>query len=270
MTPSVLSPRPARRTHRRVLLAALVLVLLAAGGFVGWLFYKDAAHERLLREALAETEALDPHWRIDALEARRAVIPGTENSAPLIQRIRAGLDRPRQNVFGQRDEAARDLAPQVRLTDEQYQVLIDWLEQVEPAIRPTLALARHPRGRHPITYTPDLISTLLRHVDDMTMIEWQVLQPLHLVLVHEGDLAEAVRACQAQLNLGRSIGDEPFFVSQLVRIRYGREAVRGLERVLGHGEVAEDVLASFQRALAEEVAFDPWPVAARGERAVVH
>jgi hypothetical protein len=251
---------------------ALGIVLLAAAAFAGWLAYRHVGRARDLRDAIAAAEAADPLLRLEAIEAARAAVPDSENSSLVIRRVLARLPQGRRPPYDLDDVHRREavyqaLSPDVRLTDTQYAVMIDALEGVEAGIGPALALARHPRGRHAITYAPDAVSTLLRHVDDIGVVHWQILQPLLLVSIHEGDAAGALRACHATLNLGRSMGDEPIMVSQLNRTRYSREAVRGLERLLGQGEVSEADLARMQAELAAEAAFDPWALALRGERA---
>ncbi|HEY1376620.1 MAG TPA: hypothetical protein VGF55_07490 [Gemmataceae bacterium] len=267
MTPFT-APAPPRRRRLRFVVIALGLVALAAAAVAGWLVYRHARIGWQLRDAIAELDAADPRWRLEQIEADRAKVPDAENSSPVIRHARALLGRPPLYAYQLRDELLRGLTPEVRLTDAQYAGLIDVLEDAEAGVGPALALVRYPRGRHPITYAADGVSTLLRHADDMSSVHWRVLEPLTLVLAHEGDAAGALTACHATLNLGRSIGDEPFAVSQLVRARYSRSAVRGLERVLGQGEAPADVLAVLQAELAAEADYDPWDVVLRGERAV--
>jgi hypothetical protein len=264
-----LTTRPRLRRRYLVLGALGLLALLTAGVFVGGLIYRHVANERLLRAAVAEVEADDPLWRINDLEAHRAVIPDVENAAAVIRRVRAMLPRSAPSTFHDRDQLLKSLSPEVRLTDEQYQALIDDLEEVERAIAPALRLAHYPHGRHPIAYEPTGFMTPLPHLDDTNFIHVRVLQTLLLVLVHEGDTTSFLRAFHATLNLGRSIGDEPFLFSQLNRLRYQREAIRSLERLLGHGECADDFLSAVQRELAAEAAYDPWELSLRGERAML-
>jgi hypothetical protein len=268
------APKMKRSSRRRFALAALGLALAAAAAFVGWLGYRNVGRARDLRAAIAAVEAVDPHWRLEAIEARRAPVPDDENSSVVMRHILARLpagQRPPYNDLGdvQRREAViESQPPEVRLSDEQYTVMIDALEGVEAGIGPALALARYPRGRHPITYAPDGVSTPLRHVDDAGVVLWRVLQPLLFVSIHEGDGGGALRVCHAAINLGRSMGDDPNLFAQLNRTRYSRAAIRGLERVLGQGEVPEAELARMQELLTEEAAFDPWALALRGERAM--
>jgi hypothetical protein len=266
MNPAPAAP-PARR-RRRVALTALLAAVLAAAAFAGWLVFRHHDAERQLRAAVTEVEATDPRWRLEQIEADRAAVLDAENAAAVVRRIRAKLVRPGNADWQGREELLKSLSPNVRLTDGQYRTLIDQLEEVESAVGPALALARYPRGRHPITYAPDGYSTPLFHTDDIHTAQFRVLKPLALVLAHEGDAAGAIQACLATLNLGRSIGDEPFFMSQLVRSADAHEAVRGLERVLGQGEVPDAALAELQTALAAEVAHDPWRLNLHAQRAM--
>src|SRR5581483_9485085 len=100
-------------------------------------------------------------------------------------------------------------------------------------------------------------------------IQWRVLEYLALAHAHEGDGAAAERDCLAILNLGRSMGDEPAAVSQLIRQRSLTDTVRTLERFLGQTTVPEPTLAVLQRDLAAEAEYDPWELAIRGERAML-
>jgi hypothetical protein len=268
MTAGLAAPPRSRRWRR--LGVGLALLVLAAGLYVGWSVHRHFAHERLLQEALAETDAIDPHWRLEAIEARRTVVPEDENAAIAIRRVRVRLVRPNTADWQQRESLLRELSPAVRLTDAAYRDLIDAVEAVESAIGPALALVRYPRGRFVLTYDPNPLMTTLGYTDELHCVHFRVLEPLLLVLAHEGDLAGAVQVCRAMLNLGRSIGDEPFFMSQWLRGFHFVNTIRKLERVLGQGEVTEDVLAELQRALAEEAVYDPWLIGLRGERASVH
>jgi hypothetical protein len=269
MTPANTAAPPARRPRRRFALIVLGLVLLVGGGaFVGSLVYRNMANKRLLREAIAEVEAADPHWRLETIEARRAVVPDEENSANIIRRARAllGAANSVAPVLGEHENG--DLSPAIRLTDEQYRDVTEALIAAGASVEAALALADYPRGRSPINYPPNDLSTFPPHLDDIVFVNSCVLQPLLLARIHTGDGMGALRVCRAILNLGRSIGDEPLWRSQRLRqLRHG-EAVRGLERLLGQCDMTEAELAAFVPALAEETEHDAWETIWRGERAV--
>src|SRR5438270_406507 len=78
-----------------------------------------------------------------------------------------------------------------------------------------------------------------------------------------------VDSCRAILGLGRSIGDEPFLVSQLVRIAIGSVAMNAAYRVLGQGQPSDTALERLQALLLDEQAQPLLVHALRGERAVM-
>jgi hypothetical protein len=198
-------------------------------------------------------------------------VPDAENSAAVIRHARALLPLPAPDFSPElADLFSNPPKPEVRLTDAHYQAVIDFLEGNERAINPALRLADYPRGRHPFAYAPDGVSTVLRHVDDMSMVSGRVLRYLPLAHAHEGNGVAAERDCLALLNLGRSMGDEPLPGSQLFRARFHRDALSALERFLGQTEVPEPALAVLQRELAAEAAYDPWELFTRGERAELY
>ena len=73
--------------------------------------------------------------------------------------------------------------------------------------------------------------------------------------VQNGDAAGAVRACQALVNAGRSIGDEQSCQSQIVRAICVSQACDTVERLLGCGEAAPADLLALQTLLQNEAAF---------------
>src|SRR6266851_4239727 len=75
---------------RRLIFAAVFVVLIAAG-LIGWHFYTSFISDKELRDAIAEADRLDPGWRLEELEAKRAVIPAAENSAEQVLVINALL-----------------------------------------------------------------------------------------------------------------------------------------------------------------------------------
>ncbi len=68
---------PTTRRRRLLLLALVVLAAFVAGG--SWFFV--SLKDRQLQAVFAETDRLDPGWRLEDLDAKRPVIPDEENSA---------------------------------------------------------------------------------------------------------------------------------------------------------------------------------------------
>ena len=67
------------------------MLIAAAVGLVGLILQHEFVvrrdGEQRLAAVIAELDATDPGWRLEEIEAARAVIPDGENSAPLILRI---------------------------------------------------------------------------------------------------------------------------------------------------------------------------------------
>jgi hypothetical protein len=266
--PAVRRPSSTRRWIRRIVVLATIGIV-AVGSFVGWNLYRRHLENLRLREMIAELDARDPRWRLEDLEADRALVRDEENSANVIRAARARIVVP--NVSYYEDLADLNyLDPVLALTDAQFRKIVDRFESNESAVAPALTLEHLPRGRHPITYTPDGISTLLRHVDDMGQVSDRVLRPLLLLHLHEGDATAAVRDCVCIVNIGRSIGDEPCAISQMQHPRFVVTAARGVERMLGQLVVSDEDLARLQAVFAAEAASDGWATAIRGERALTH
>lgn len=268
IVPAVRRPSSTRRWLRRILILATIGGL-AVGSFIGWNLYRRYVDDLRLRETIAELDSRDPRWRLEDLEADRAVVPDAENSANVIRAVRSRIALPAVSPNQDTVDLA-NLDPALALTDTQFQEVVDRFESVESAVAPALMLEHFPRGRHPITYTADGISTLLRHVDDMNQAAERVLRPLLLLHLHENDAPAAARDCACIVNIGRSIGDEPCAISQMQRPRLVVTAARGVERMLGQLVASDEDLARLRAIFAEEASRDGWPTAIRGERALTH
>jgi hypothetical protein len=242
-----------------------LLTLAAVGG--GRYAYRHHEVTTRLEEAVAELDRTDPGWRLHDIEGARAEIPDAENSARHVVAASRLLpkDWPPQQVH----KAFEDLEPAERLDRDQYALLGDELKRVAPALAEALELARLPNGRHRITYLRNVLNTLLGD-QDKTRLVTALLRYEALCCAEAGDMKGAMRACHAALNAARSLGDEPFAVSQLIRVACVAVACQAVERTLAQGEPGPADLADMQRALENEDAFDGLMVAMRGERALMH
>jgi hypothetical protein len=234
-------------------IGAGVLVFL-----VMWWLTESRSGTRILAAAIAETDLLDPRWREEEIEADRKVVPEDKNGAlqvPLIpderfyrtQRWYPGKQWPTQEL----EEALRDLRPEVPLDQNQYRLLKANLDAVQPALAQARGLLDYSWGRYPLRYSKDGFSTMLPHVGRnrtiATLLGYDALRRSH-----EGDADGALDSCRAALNAGRSLGDEPFHVCQLVRMACRGVALERAERTLAHGQASEAALAKLERSLEED------------------
>jgi hypothetical protein len=123
-----------------------------------------------------------------------------------------------------------------------------------------------PRGRHHITYRRNFLQTLLNEQDGARGVA-ALLKYDAVRRAHAGDVDGALASCRGALNAGRSIGDEPTALSQLIRNAGITVAGHTAERVLAQGEAGPDDLAALQRVFEEEDRHPGLLISVRGERA---
>jgi hypothetical protein len=241
-----------------------VLFLAAAGGFYLLLHLTDLR----LGATLARLDHDDPGWRFDEILAARQPIPNSENSAAVIGWAAAFLPRswPPQDVWA----LGLELPPNERLSGESYGWLANELCELQPALAEAGRLAGMPRGRHAITYLrPNIYATMLpTHQSAREVARLEELNALQLA--DDGDGEAALTACRAIVNAGRSIGDEPLLISQLVRMGCVMAGCKSTERVLAQCEPPPAAMAALQGLLEDEEAFPALQIAVRGERAIAH
>src|SRR5437868_4128451 len=143
---------------RRLVLGGLFL-LSAAAAVSAWAYWNWLQNASELREVLAVLDETDPGWRLEDLEKARAPVPDAENAAVVILSAHRLMpaNTPSQAVADLFD----DLPPPARLNDAQAAALRDLLGRTGPALAEARKLAELSRGRFPITYGDDGISTVL-------------------------------------------------------------------------------------------------------------
>lgn len=275
--PRVIPSALGRRKYLAAFIAVVLGLIVAAYLF---LFY---AADRDVARALAEADKLDPSWRLEDLEARRVAVPDEDNSAlqtmavanaippnwpswffPAAGQVSDLAERQRKAL----EESFSELPPPVQLSEDQLAALGGEIGRAAAAVALARKLADMPRGRHPITYAPDWISTMLPTVQ-CARSSVNVLQYDALLRAHAGDIDGALLSARAALNAGRSLADEPFLITLLIRHACQTIALRAVERALAQGEASEGALRLLQQIVEEEENDPGFLVALRGERAGV-
>ncbi len=129
------------------------------------------------------------------------------------------------------------------------------LGPLAPARAEALRLKDLPEGRHAIVFAPDFLTTQVVHAQNCREVAgyWEYDAMLR---AEEEDLAGALQACRAALNTGRSLGEEPSPITQLVHLACQGVALATLERVLAQGEAPAAELEALA-ALLEREAHEP-------------
>jgi hypothetical protein len=256
------------RTWRRQILAALLfLVLLGAGGIL--CFFWFSSHD--LKSLMAEMDVQDPGWRQQDIEANRKTVPNDANSALHIVAVRKLMAR-QPVITPAMEKMFENLPSQVQLSEQQNAHLQKRFAILATAAVKARKLKDMPRGRHPIKYSEDWISTLVPHLQDTRevceLLKWDA-----ALRAHAGDDEGALESCLALQNAARSMGDEPFIISLLVRVGCHGIAVGAIERTLAQGDftqASEPALKLMQQAFATELTEPSLLIALRGERAGLH
>jgi hypothetical protein len=267
VTPTV-QEKPATAGRLRTwIVRAGVVALLAAAGLAATGVYARYRNAGRLKEAVADLDASDPNWRIEAIESGRAAVPDAENSAPRVLAVASWLPPawpPKEH------RAILHLVPGAPVPAGQLAALRNEMAECQTAVSEALSLADLPRGRYSITYPRLIVDSaevpLHREAHQVcTLLYFDAL--LHAL---DRDPAAALRSCRACLNAARSIGDEPLAVPQMVRTLGVLLSCLAAEQTLARSEPAPEDLASLQKLFEGEDGFPRLAVALRGERACMH
>jgi hypothetical protein len=257
---------------RRVWCTLLILVVLATP-FVVHLVSRQmefAENEKLFREAIAETDRLDPQWRWDDLLAAREPVPEERNAVGPVRKVKALLGgkfkwplRPNDTLlYG---DIFSDLAPNQLMREADRPILDQSLAPHEEAVAVAHGLIRYGRGRHDLRLPTN--PGLLRFSFETDVRE--VASLLHLRSernILDGNPADAVEDIRAILAAARAIGDNPTMMGQLIHIAVDAIAVSRLQRLLA---MCDDIpaLDRLDRQLAAEAREPVVSHAMKGERA---
>src|SRR5262249_29356563 len=158
------------------------------------------------------------------------------------------------------------IADNIRIDDTSAAVIRADLNAYREALRIARSVADLPRGRHELQIGRTVIDTRLSETQAARAVA-RLLQSDTGIRAHDGDVGGAIDSCRAILNPGRSIGDEPFLISQLVRVAIGRTALSAARRTLGQGEPSDASLERLEALIRDEADQPLLLYSMRGERA---
>jgi hypothetical protein len=211
------------------------IILLALGVLsiflIGLYLYHLHSTELQFQTAIAEASAANPNWRLVDLEAHRREVPDAENGMvramaalsllptpwPIWDHVPANETAEDRQARDALSSSFWDLEPPAQLSDLQIKALRTELHRASRTVQDGRKLIDVPCGIQRLNWTKDFFSTLLPNTQKVRQLA-NVLDYDILLQVQDRDFAQALRSARALLNTGRSIGDEPTLVSQLVRI----------------------------------------------------
>jgi hypothetical protein len=258
--PETATVKPHRNWPLRLTYAAAALtVLLLVGSPLGVRWYVLWSAESHLAAAIAEADRLDPGWRWEELEAKRAEVPEAENSALLVRR--AGKLFPkdwmesRQLPNGEMrflDIEVSYIPLGVLLNEELRKELRDEMARAAAAQSETEPIMDMPRGR--FAWSISAFRGSGEASDDLQAARRsaRLLGYDALLRATGGDVDGALLRSITMLNVGRSLGDFPGPIPGLARLAVQGLAVGQLERTLSLGQAQGSTLLRLQTELQAE------------------
>lgn len=244
-----------------------VAVILALLGVIA-MFGNRARVASRLQKMLAELDSSEPGWRLEQIEAAREDLPESENSARAVLAAagKLPLSWPSKPLD---DERIRSMPANEQLSEEYLDRLSSELATVQASLDMAAKLADMPRGRHRIHYERNPLAIPLPHLMEIRKFI-ALLKYESMYWNQKGNSTKALTVCRAALNAARSIGDEPFYISQLDRSACILRVCEAIERTLAQGEPPPEDMNALQKLLENEDTFPALLIAMRGERAVLH
>jgi hypothetical protein len=255
--------KPRRRWWKRLLIGLLLAILVPT------VIYRFNAWRlnRQLEEVIAELDAADPGWRLEEIEKGRKEIADEKNGARIVT---ASVGKAPAGWFSNPAWSALEWhSPAVRLPEDTVGVLRTELEKAQEALAEAAQLREYPSGRHPITYASDYVSTQVAHIETIRNAV-SLLRLEAIAASEDGDVDRAWRACDALVNAGETVGEEPTLISQLVRMAVHNIAVSCMERAVAQGGTKSKTLAAARARFARLAQDNLFIVGVRGERAGFH
>ena len=269
LPPAVLEAmRRRRRSRRRLLWAGILLValppLLMAAICIPTFFYNRHQAELALREAVEETDKLDPGWRFETLKRKLSSLPLAENAAPPL--VLAASKIPRQWYLSGEftDKEFWDLFLMKGEYDDWHvdapkQMKPELVEQLRKATAPYLAAVTIAEqsvplksGYYLVPWQPGGIS--IPQWDDAQRLG-HYLFCVAIVACADGNYDEAWRTIMIIKAAERSFGDQPTHFP-MISAGWQARILQHFEYCLAQGNVSEPLLADTQKRLMEEDA-DP-------------
>lgn len=272
------------RTRKRLVwpwLAGVPLLLVLAATFGIAVYFRNVVNAKLSR-SVAAADRDDPCWRLNDLLAHREAVPDAENSAPVVAEALVnipddwpwppeqprGVPNPPPTPVSKAYREIGQTPYNVQLADGDANVLRHELNTFGAGLRLARSVAHYSRGRHELRIAPNPVATSLSETRDSRTLA-RVLFADAALRAHDGDVDGALHSSRAILALGRSIGDEPFLYSQLVRMAIGSVALESMRRALGQGEPTDSALARLQDLVLDESSQPLLLNGVKGERAAL-
>jgi hypothetical protein len=253
-----------RRRHkrRRMLLIFLLALALIAAALVGVYKYKRYELEQELTEAIAETDRLDPGWRLEDIDRDRTTVPLEQNAAVPVMAALDMLWPVWSGEIGPKDAPQRRLDPQrVVALRKVVQPFLPAAIEAQKALPLKAAQYLMPAGwNEPPVVDIAKVTSLGLFLSDVTALHSE-----------DGEHDQAVETTLTILAVARSFEEEPWLIDVVsITPPLLQIAATSLERCLAQGPVSDSVLARAQEILTEEATKPRYYLFLRAYRALMH
>jgi hypothetical protein len=263
--------RPRRRWVWWVVVGVGVLGLVI--GPIGiWLTVVWFGGLAQLESAMAEADAIYPHWRWEDLIRQREQVPPEENAWPLIEQIAARYRaNPHARTWEGTPLADRRALPNRRSHDQLQ--LVRQLVNADPHLVALFAsLSTYDKAQPPV---PSLAvipwETPLPHREVLSAFRG-CLPVLHDYFIVTGRMADADRLLRTAWKIAASADEDPFVEGQKTGMFLEEVVLGELEQRLALGEMSPGLLEEMQQILDKRLVINHqralWMV--RSERALTH
>ena len=242
---------------------AIALILANAAG----VYVRIQINSRY-RAALALAKRDTPFWSGQAFLDHRVPVPEGENSALVVAAAAERLPEqwpppapatpstpnPPPSLEIQAYTLMYDAAANLPLHENVVAILRQQLLAYEEAVSIGRTLRNYARGRNDVEV--ELVTDPLETVSPLARSTRNVARLLcadAAVLAEDGDLDAALGSCRAILGAARSIGDEPYTLSQFIHHAIASVAIHLTCRVLGQGQPSDAALARLQEDALREL-----------------
>jgi hypothetical protein len=273
-----------RRTRSRktnygpiILVAAICFALVLAGGFAFVLVIRQRgngdrdnrpgapASTSELAAAVADTDKLDPNWRLADIARTRARLDPEKNCVRLALSARQVPDTAFNVLDGRESRRDPSRPPPASEVDRIRSVV----QSYGQALSEARGMAGYSAGQFDINFNFDRPLDTKLEAEQMGRKTAALLLCDAEVRAAAGDGPGAVRSAIAILVLARCYQDEPFLISHLLKIAINAIAIDALEQALTCASVSDDELVLLQWLL-ETGGAETLLSALRGERATIH
>jgi hypothetical protein len=263
------SEKPIRRGWKRFLVRLSLFFGLFLFGLLIVFWQIGRTGQFKLKEVVQQIDINDQRWKLDEIEADRLARepPPDQNAARLVLEIDKQIPTS-WNAWRKNAEWLNNSFNNFLESPKETQGLRLLQDSTLLVRNHGLTLRERPFGRYTVQFSENSLTTRLPHLDSAAKVLMLLEYDARLAAIDQ-DPNRGIRAAHAALNVARSIGDEPTFVSQSFRMKFRSRSTIAAMGMLAAG-IPTEGLEDLQAAYFADANENLFRFGARGERAAFH